>query len=185
MYKIIFGNKITSTNVMLIKPISSDSERKTSIMCSLQECLALARQENKELIQVSIVKETNIPVCIIEDLGKYKYTLSKKKKPSQQNNKSDSLKEITLKILIDQNDLNIKIGKVKDFLSEMYRVRIVFKRLLRFQKKRIENIEELEKKIVETISNAVKDDCSSFSVDYQGAAIRIEMSPKGKKCKKS
>ena len=59
------------------------------------------------------------------DWGKYQYQKMKEQSRAKKKAKSSELKQIRLGLKIGENDLNIKIRKIKEFLSEGHRVKIM------------------------------------------------------------
>ena len=84
--------------------------------------LRKAKEANLELVNVS--PKAVPPVCKICDYGKFKYEQQKKNKG---NHKSavGKLKEVQFSIGISDNDIDIKLKKVIEFLSEKSRVQLV------------------------------------------------------------
>ncbi len=59
--------------------------------------------------------------------GKYKFELAKKERESKKNQKVVELKEISLSMTIDTNDLNIKARQAQKFLSAGNKVKVNIK----------------------------------------------------------
>ncbi len=88
----------------------------------LQE--ALQKAQNVELDLVEVSPNANPPVCKILDFGKFKYEIEKQERKQKAKNKSADLKEIRLSLNIDENDLNVKIRKAREFLQKKHKVKI-------------------------------------------------------------
>jgi translation initiation factor IF-3 len=58
------------------------------------------------------------------DYGKFKYDQKKKENERRKNQKATELKEVWVKPFIEENDLNIKMKKVFEFLGEGDKVKI-------------------------------------------------------------
>lgn len=86
------------------------------------QALYRAKQNGLDLVEVQKGDKAKgtWPICKILDYGKMKYEQSKKK--SQK--KSPSLKEMSFQLRTDPHDLEIKIGKIKNFLSKGHQVRL-------------------------------------------------------------
>lgn len=80
---------------------------------SLQEALAIADEENKDLIEIS--PEANPPVVKIIEYGKWKYN---KLKAIQKNKDKKTTKEVRFSISISDNDLQTKIKMIEKFLKQ-------------------------------------------------------------------
>jgi len=114
-YKV--NHQIKARQVCLVLP---DGSMKGQVM--LSEALLTAEEENLDLVEMSIPKGGEPPVCKIMDYGKMMYQQSKKKKQKRQIQHS---KEIKYGFNIDDHDLEVRHKKVKKFLSKHYTVRYV------------------------------------------------------------
>ena len=74
---------------------------------------------------VEMAANANPPVVKLIDWGKYQYQKMKEQSRAKKKAKSSELKQIRLGLKIGENDLNIKIRKIKEFLSEGHRVKIM------------------------------------------------------------
>lgn len=84
----------------------------------------IAWERELDLIEVS--PDVSPPVCKIMDYSKYIYEQNKKKKKSKVKNKE--MKEFKFSPVIDQHDIDIKVGRAKEFLSKGHNVRITVER---------------------------------------------------------
>ena len=92
----------------------------------LQQALKLA--EEKELDLVEISPNSNPPVCKIVDYGKFMYQIKKKSRASKEEKtakKKSVTKEIRIGYKIAQHDLENRLEKVKEFLKEGNKVKVV------------------------------------------------------------
>lgn len=64
------------------------------------------------------------PIVKIMDYGKFKYEQKKKANETKKNQKGNELKEVWVKPFIEENDLNIKMKKVFEFLEDANKVKI-------------------------------------------------------------
>lgn len=113
----------------------------------------LAKDKGYDLLQVA--EQVDGVVCKIVNLGRHKYNLDKTKK---QKNKSakQKLKEVTLTPRIAENDLNVKIKKIDQFISEGNKVKIT----MTFSGREIvyaESGKAVFDKIVSSVNNACFD----------------------------
>ena len=65
-----------------------------------------------------------VPITKIMDYGKFKYEQKKRASEARKNQKTTELKEVWIKPFIEENDLNIKLKKVFEFLAEGNKVKI-------------------------------------------------------------
>lgn len=82
------------------------------------------RAQQAELDLVEISPMASPPVARIVDWGKYNYQKMKEQQKSRRNAKAGELKQIRLGLKIGANDLDIKLRKVTDFLSQGHKVKI-------------------------------------------------------------
>ncbi len=88
---------------------------------------ALARAERVGLDLVEVAANATPPVCKILDYGRFKYEAQKKASAARKKQKVIEVKEIKMRPNIDENDYQIKMRKVKDFLQEGDKVKITLR----------------------------------------------------------
>lgn len=85
------------------------------------EAIAQAKAEGKNLVQIAF-NASVFPgsICKIIDYAKFKYDEKKRQKEQQKKIRASKaeLKEIKFTIRIDDNDKNIKIAHIKEFLDK-------------------------------------------------------------------
>ncbi len=118
---------------------------------SKQEALRKAYESDLDLILIT--NKTNPPVAKITELSKYKYQLGQKLAESRKKSKIVSIKEIRITPFIGENDLNLKIKKIKEFLTKNQKVKLS----MEFKGRSIEK-KDFGNKIFEKILEAVEDD---------------------------
>jgi len=89
---------------------------------SSRDAQLMARDAGVDLVEISA--GANPPVVKIIDWGKYQYQKMKEQSRAKKKAKSSELKQIRLGLKIGENDLNIKIRKIKEFLDDGDRVKI-------------------------------------------------------------
>lgn len=87
-----------------------------------KEALRIARTQNLDLIEVNPNAEP--PVCGIMDMGKYLYELKSKEKEMKKKQHTTQVREIRFSMKISENDYQVKLNKVKEFLAQRDRVRV-------------------------------------------------------------
>jgi len=94
---------------------------------SSRQAQQLADAAGEDLIEITA--NANPPVVKIINWGKYQYQQTKEASSAKKKANSSELKQIRLGVRISDNDLNIKLRKVKEFLDDGDRVKItiVFK----------------------------------------------------------
>ncbi|CAO5675832.1 MAG: Translation initiation factor IF-3 [Holosporales bacterium] len=114
------NNDITASRVRLV---GADGEMVGVV--SRSEALKLARESSLDLVEVSPNAEP--PVCKIINYGKYKYEQQKKKAEAKKKQKTIEVKEIQLRPMIGQHDLEIKTKAVRRFIEEGNKVKILMR----------------------------------------------------------
>jgi len=87
-----------------------------------QEALQKAEEAGLDLVEIS--PNADPPVAKIVDWGKYQYQKMKEAQRNRRSNKQNELKQMRFGLKIGQGDLDIKLRKVREFLSEGHKVRI-------------------------------------------------------------
>ena len=92
---------------------------------SSREALDLAKEQGVDLVEISA--NANPPVVKIIDWGKYQYQKMKEqaKNRKKAREKQSELKQMKIGLKISDNDLGIKVRKIKSFLEDGDRVKIM------------------------------------------------------------
>lgn len=86
------------------------------------QALQMATDEGLDLVEIST--NGNVTITKIMDFGKFKYEQKKRASEARKNQKTVEMKEVWVKPFIEENDLNIKMKKVFEFLGEGNKVKI-------------------------------------------------------------
>ena len=89
---------------------------------SRSEALSAAEQAGLDLVEIP--PAASPPVAKIIDWGKYQYQKMKELQRNRKNAKQSELKQMRLGLKIGQHDLDIKLKKIRSFLSDGDKVRI-------------------------------------------------------------
>ena len=90
---------------------------------SRQEALKLAEENGVDLVEIS--PNADPPVAKIVDWGKFQYQKMKEQQKNRRSNKATELKQMRFGLKIGANDLEIKLRKIRGFLSEGHKVKIL------------------------------------------------------------
>jgi translation initiation factor IF-3 len=85
---------------------------------------ALARAQTKQLDLVEISPQASPPVCKIVNFSKFKYDMEKKEKEAKKKQKISHIKEIRIRSRIGGHDLEVKIKRAKEFISDGDKVQL-------------------------------------------------------------
>lgn len=102
-----------------------DAEGEQAGILNLDEAIAKAEEVQLDLVEVSPNAEP--PVCRIMDFGKYLFEQKKKSQAGKTKTKQVQVKEIKFRPGTDIGDYNIKLKKLKDFLSNGDRAKITLR----------------------------------------------------------
>jgi translation initiation factor IF-3 len=86
---------------------------------------AIKRAKKIGLTLVEIAPNAKPPVAKIVDFGKFRYAEDKKARAQAKRVKGGELKEIRFSPFIAENDFNIRIERIKEFLEDKNKVKVV------------------------------------------------------------
>ena len=89
---------------------------------SRQEALKIAEDAGVDLVEIS--PNADPPVAKIVDWGKFQYQKMKEQQKSRKNAKTSELKQMRFGLKIGSGDLEIKLRKIRSFLTAGHKVRI-------------------------------------------------------------
>lgn len=87
------------------------------------EALLEAERAGLDLVEVS--PQAVPPVARIVDWGKYLYQKTKEQQRSRKNTKAVELKQMRMGLKIGAHDLDIKLRKIREFLEEGHKVKVM------------------------------------------------------------
>ena len=87
-----------------------------------QEALAIAVEQGLDLVEIS--PDANPPVAKIVDWGKYNYQRTKQQNKNKKAAKALEMKQMRFGLKIGEHDLEIKMNKVRKFLSAGHKVKL-------------------------------------------------------------
>lgn len=117
---------------------------------SRTDALKAAEEASLDLVEIS--PNASPPVAKIIDWGKYQYQKMKEQQRNRKNAKSSDIKQMRLGLKIGQHDLDIKLKKIRGFLQDGHKVKI----LIFFRGREMAHQElghELMQRIIELLEN--------------------------------
>jgi len=88
----------------------------------IEQALATAAEFGLDLVEVS--PNVDPPVCKIMDYGRYRYEQTKKKHEAKKKQASFKLKEIKVRPKTGEHDLQVKIGRIREFIGKRDKVKV-------------------------------------------------------------
>lgn len=85
------------------------------------EAMQIAGEHGMDLIEIS--PQAKPPVCVIQELGKWKYEQDKRLKASRR--PVSETKQVQIRPVTDTGDLETKARQAREFLEEGHKVRVV------------------------------------------------------------
>ncbi|RLJ70008.1 translation initiation factor 3 (bIF-3) [Hydrogenivirga caldilitoris] len=90
----------------------------------VDEALKLAEEKGLDLVEIA--PQAKPPVCKIMDYGKFRYELKKKEREARKKQREHQVevKDIRMKVMIDEHDLKVKLKYMREFLEDGDKVRV-------------------------------------------------------------
>ncbi|MEO8691186.1 MAG: translation initiation factor IF-3 [Candidatus Saccharimonas sp.] len=87
------------------------------------EALKIAEDAGVDLVEIS--PNADPPVAKVVDWGKFQYQKMKEQQKNRRSNKATELKQMRFGLKIGANDLEIKLRKIRSFLAEGHKVKVL------------------------------------------------------------
>jgi len=161
-FKVFTNEQIRANTILII-----DEEWQNLGTFRREQALEMAVNEWMDLIQLNYNPQSMVSTCTIQDYGKYQY--QKKKLENEKNkNKAKWMKELKIGYTISDHDLQLKMSKAIELLSEWYTIRFVIKlngREMIFKSKAFERMKFIIEGLQDqTRAQPIKDEPRWYSV---------------------
>lgn len=163
----LINQQIQSFRVMLL-----DNDGNKLGEFPLREAIYKAQSQNLDLMQVGQNQDTAI--CKILNFESWLYHENKNKQKQEFKNRSQEMKSMTFRPAIGDNDFNLKMKKINEFLKENHKVKIIIK----FKSFRETTMKELNNLFIQKIVKSIEDNGSLDSqVNFGGRDINFLLKP--------
>ena len=134
----------------------------------------MAQELGKDLILLN--KKGSMEVYKIGDAGKLKYDQKQKKKIQRAQRRAQKIKEIQMRPTIEANDLETKLRRVREFLSDGLKTKLVMK----FKKRQFIYRNSGMQKMKSVVDQLVSEGLASADSPpkFEGHNINVFLSPK-------
>ena len=154
--------------------VLSDRGEQVGVM-STAEAIRLAEEQEKDLIL--IVAKAEPPVVKIIEESKHKYQVQQLKQKQRMSGKGSEIKELRLSPFIAEGDLMARTKRVRQFLEDGDKVRL----LLRFRGREITK-KEFGENVLHKLYDAVSDVARiEIEPKLQGKVMTMQLMPEKKK----
>lgn len=109
---------------------------------------AVQAAEDRDLDLVEVAPNSDPPVCKIMDYGRYKYTQQKKGKEAKKRQKIVEIKEVKMRIKIDEHDYEFKKNHAMRFLMDGNKAKVT----IMFRGREVTH-PDLGRKLLERVAN--------------------------------
>jgi len=139
---------------------------------SFDKAMDIARAAGLDLVEVS--PNADPPVCKVLDYGKFKFEAQKKANLQRKKQKTQDIKEIKMRPMIDTHDYEVKMRAVQRFIEEGDKVKIT----LRFRGREMAH-QELGAQLLERVRDDTEEYAKVESMPrLEGRQMIMVISPK-------
>lgn len=133
-----------------------------------------AKEQGEDLIMVN--SKGNRKVYRMGDAGKLKYEEKQKAKKRKAQQRAQKTKEIQMRPTIDTHDLDIKLRRVREFLSDGLKTKLVMK----FKKQQFVYRDSGMQKVKDVVDQLVSEGIASVDrpPKFEGRNINVFLTPK-------
>lgn len=122
---------------------------------SFKEAIQKAQDSGLDLMQVGEGRD-RVAICKMLNYGSWRYHEEKRRKKQEFQNRAQETKSMNFRPVTDDNDFNLKIKKITEFLKKNHKVKIVIK-----LKSREGTMKELNEEVVARIIDRLSE-CGSL-----------------------
>ncbi len=133
----------------------------------------MAIEQGLDLVEVS--EKADPPVCRIMNFDKFRYELKKKQQEAKKKQTVIETREIKFRPKTEEHDLNFKLRKIKEFLSEKNKVKVT----MRFRGREIIYAQTIGLDALNKIADNLREDCTIIQEPkMEGRQLIMVVGPK-------
>lgn len=138
---------------------------------TIEDARELAKKEGKDLQLVSAKNN----VYKIADIGKQRYQAKQRKKQQAQQKRTHKIKEVQIRPLIEQHDLDVKSRRVLGFLSKGLKTKVV----MRFKGRQMANTKSAERKMSDFVAQFTEQELATIDrpPKFEGRNLVVFLTP--------
>ena len=91
----------------------------------IKDAMRMARDQKLDLVEVA--PNANPPVCKIMNFGKYVYEKKRQERAARKHHHRTTGRQIRMSLKISEHDYQVKLAKVKEFLTDGDRVKVTLR----------------------------------------------------------
>ncbi len=159
--------------VPMVRVIDEDGQQLGVL--PVEEAVEAAEDRDLDLVEVS--PNADPPVCKIMDLGRYKYTQQKKAQEAKKKQRVVEVKEVKLRIKIEEHDYAIKRRHAERFLNDGNKAKVT----IMFRGREVTH-PDLGRKLLERMSNELMEISTVEQFpNLEGRNMTMVLAPKATK----
>lgn len=135
-------------NVRQVRLVNAEGENVGIV--ARDDAMNMAVEAGLDLVEVS--PNADPPVCKILDFGKYKYETQKKKNEARKKQRTIEIKEVKLRPNIDDHDYDVKMKRMRKFLTDGDKVKVT----LRFRGREVTH-QSIAQELLSKVRDEVED----------------------------
>lgn len=148
-----------------------DADGKQLGILPRSEALRLAEERSLDLVEVA--PQADPPVVKLMDFGKYQYQKAKREREAHKARKEIEVKEIRMRPITGDHDVQVKERRAREFLEEGCKVKV----RIRFRGREIGNV-DIGRKLLERFAKDLADaSVIEQAASFEGPTILMVLAP--------
>jgi translation initiation factor IF-3 len=111
------NHQIRVPEVRIVDPAGEHSQ-----VLPIEDAIRRAEEAGLDLIEVTA--NASPPVCLIADLGKYRFEQDRRARDAKKSQRISEVKEVRLRPRTDEHDLQVRVRAARRFLEDGHKVKV-------------------------------------------------------------